>query len=66
MDKKTYNNAVSLLVNLCSKEEKLDSLCHFYGITKTELSEVIEDLSLIGFKEKYNQHNHSQNNKTIA
>lgn len=63
MDKTIYDNAVKLITNLCQGAENLDSLCHFYGITKKELVEVVDDLSLIGFKEKYKQHNHAENNK---
>ena len=63
MEKTTYNNAVKLISNVLDNTDKLDSLCHFYGVTYGEVVEVFEDLSLIGFKEKYNQHNHSSNNK---
>ena len=62
MNKRTFNQVRTLIVNTC-QSENLSQLCYFYGITKDDFFEFIDDLALIGFKDKYNQHNHPENNK---
>ena len=66
MDKKVFNAVREMIVNLLKiSPEYPEVICKNAGITMDDLYEYIDDLALIGFKEKYNQHNHPENNSNI-
>lgn len=65
MTKREFNQIRELIVNICN-DQNLDGLCYYYGITKADFYEFVDELALIGFKEKYNQHNHKEHNKNIG
>ncbi len=62
MDKKTFNNISYMIYKECQRDS-LQNLCDSWGVTVDEFDEFVTDLALRGFKEKYNQHNHPENNK---
>lgn len=68
MDKYIFNqvaNAIRVTVNLRANQHfvTFNEFCvNCLGITVPEYEEFFE-LALIGFKEKYKQHNHEENNK---
>ena len=62
MDKKTFNNISYMIYKEC-RRDSLKNLCDYWGVTVDEFDEFVTDLALRGFKEKYNQHNHPENNK---
>ena len=62
MDKRTFNNISYMIYKECRRND-LTKLCTENGITVNEFDEFITDLALRGFKDKYNQHNHPENNK---
>ena len=64
MDKKIFNN-ISHMISKELSRNSLTELCDYYGCTTNEFEEYVYELALIGFKEKYNQHNHSENNKGV-
>ena len=69
MDKTIFNNVQNMIEKELVNEFKnssmsLTELCHTYGCTVSEYHEYL-DLALLGFKEKYNQHNHPENNKGV-
>ena len=65
MDKKTFNNVRDYIVRCCVGDGHFDfnSRCYCNEITPSEFYEFIDELALKGFKDKYNQHNHPENNK---
>ena len=64
MDKKIFNN-VAYMITKELQRNSLSELCNYYGCTIDEFYEFVDDLALIGFKDKYNQHNHPENNKGV-
>jgi len=63
MDKRVFNNVAQMIKNELLEKGNLTEICYNNNITKSDFYEFIDDLALIGFKEKYNQHNHPEHNK---
>ena len=53
MDKKIFNN-VAYMITKELQRNSLSELCNYYGCTIDEFYEFVDDLALIGFKDKYN------------
>lgn len=66
MDKKTFNNVAYMITKELTTNSNLSELCYLNNITPTDFYEFVDDLALRGFKDKYNQHNHKQNNRLQA
>lgn len=63
MDKKTFNNVAYMITKEITTNNNLAELCYLNKVTPSDFYEFVEELALVGFKEKYNQHNHKENNK---
>lgn len=62
MTKETFNQVTKMLSDIFL--EDFANLCVQYDLTTYDVVEVLDDLALRGFKDKYNQHNHPENNKS--
>ena len=60
MNKETFNQTTKMLSDIFL--EDFANLCAQYELTTYDVVEVLDDLALRGFKDKYNQHNHPENN----
>ena len=61
MKKETFNQVTKMLNDVFLVD--FANLCTQYELTTYDVVEVLDDLALRGFKDKYNQHNHPENNK---
>ena len=61
MTKETFNQVTKMLSDIFL--EDFANLCVQYELTSYDVAEVLDDLALRGFKDKYNQHNHPEHNK---
>lgn len=63
MNKQNFNNVQNMIeCELFKNSKNIPELCYRYNCTRDEYHEFLE-LALLGYKEKYNQHNHPEHNR---